>query len=375
MARSTLLTVQQLTGEDFEQLVAEYPDTVVPIEQSPHWIKTEQQSSARKSYGLFACYDDDVGRLVATASLMLFSSRLRQSLVAINGPAWFAERTPQLERRLVDTIKEQAAVDPAIDPLYLRLQVANERIGVSEALEAGWYDREIVVDLTPTEDELFAGFRANARQSVRKANRAGVEIRFIEPAEREAAFARDLFPILQETAERDDFAAFDSAYYERLLREFPELTRLAVAYHDGTAVSWLITTEYRGYAVYYFAGSSLAARGVFAPFLLLWETFKVLKAAGNRSCGMTGIVSKRYPQLANVTTFKRNWSKNEVDLPVTYDVPLRPLRYAAVRMYLKARRDGLPKALSTLRSARAEAKPKLASSGRLVRTRIFRKGH
>lgn len=374
MATSTLLTVQQLTGEEFEHLVAEYPESVVPIEQSPHWIRTEQQSSARKSYGLFAYYDDG-GQLVATASLMLFSSRLRQSLVAINGPAWFAARTPELERRLVETIKEQAAVDPAIDPLYLRLQVVNEQIGVSEALEAGWYDREIVVDLTPTEDELFAGFRANARQSVRKAHRAGVEIRFIEPAEREAAFARDLFPILQETAERDDFAAFDSAYYERLLRELPELTRLAVAYHDGTAVSWLITTEYRGYAVYYFAGSSLAARGMFAPYLLLWETFKVLKAAGNHSCGMTGIVSKRYPQLANVTTFKRNWSKNEVELPVTYDVPLHPVKYAAVRMYLSARREGLPRAAGLVRRARAEAKPKLETSVRYLRTRIFRKGH
>lgn len=374
MATSTLLTVQKLTGAEFEQLVAGYPDVVVPIEQSPHWLKTEAPGPARKPYGLFAYYDDD-GGLVATASLMLFTRRIRQSLVAINGPAWFAAREPELEQRLVETMKNQAAEDPSIDPLYLRLQVANPEIGVSEALEAGWYDREIVVDLAPTEEELFASFRANARQSVRKANRAGVEIRFIEPADREEVFARDLFPILQETAERDDFAAFESAYYERLLRELPKLTRLAVAYHDGSAVSWLITTEYRNYAVYCFAGSSMAARGVFAPYLLLWETFKVLKEAGNHSCGMTGIVSGRYPQLANVTTFKRNWSKNEVDLPVTYDIPLHQTKYAALSMYLRARREGAPKAIRTLKSLRTEALPKLQSAGQSVRTRIFRKGH
>lgn len=345
---SPLLTVQKLSGPEFEELIAGYPQVDVPIEQSPLWAKTEQSGPGRRSYGFFAYYDG--GILVATASLMLFTRRLRQSLVAINGPAWFAARTPDMERRLAETIKDQGRTDPRIDPLYIRLQVSNPEIGVRKALEAGWYEREIVVDLAPSEDELLASFRANARQSIRKATKAEVEVRFIEPASRQEVFSRDLFPILRETAERDDFAAFDSDYYERLLRELPDQTRLAVAYHEGIAVSWLITTEYRSRAVYYFAGSSGAARGVFAPYILLWETFRTLKEAGNRSCGLTGIVSENYPQLANVTTFKRNWSKNEVDLPVTYDIPLKPVKYTVVGMYLKARRVGIPKLAQEVRT-------------------------
>lgn len=347
---SSLLTVRKLNGPEFEELVAGYPEVDVPIEQSSHWLKTEDSGPGRTSYGLFAYYDD--GILVATASLMLLTRRLRQSLVAINGPAWFVSRTAEMEQRLVETIKDQGRVDPQIAPLYVRLQVANPEIGVRKALEPGWYEREIVVDLTPTEDELLKSFRANARQSIRKATKAGVEVRFIERAERREVFARDLFPILAETADRAEFAAFESEYYERLLDHLPDLTRLAVAYHNGTAVSWLITTEYRGRAVYYFAGSSHAARGVFAPYILLWETFRVLKEAGNRSCGLTGIVSESFPQLANVTTFKRNWSKNEVDLPVTYDIPLKPKKYAAVGMYLKARREGPPALVAGVRKLR-----------------------
>ncbi|WP_026820406.1 lipid II:glycine glycyltransferase FemX [Arthrobacter castelli] len=341
LLETSLLTVRKLNGPEFENLVAAYPEVDVPIEQSSHWLKTEESGPARRSYGLFAYYDD--GILVATASLMVFTRRLRQSLVAINGPAWFVLRSPKMERRLVETMKDQARTDPDIDPLYIRLQVANPQIGVHKALEAGWYEREIVVDLTPTEDELLKSFRANARQSIRKATKAGVDVQFIEPEHRQEVFARDLYPILAETADRADFAAFESGYYERLLAQLPDLTRLAVAYHNGTAVSWLITTEYRGRAVYYFAGSSFAARGVYAPYILLWETFRVLKEAGNRSCGLTGIVSESYPQLANVTTFKRNWSKNEVDLPVTYDIPLDIRKYAVVGMYLKARREVIPR--------------------------------
>ena len=364
MAPTTELSVKTLTEREFELLAGRHPDVAVPIEQSPHWFKTERPSPGRRPYGLFAYYDGET--LVATAALILLTSRIRQSLVAINGPAWFVKRTVELERRLVEALGSQAQADADINPIYLRLQVAHPQIGVKKALEAGWYDREIVVDLTPTEDELLSSFRANARQSIRKANRAGVVIEFIEPERREAVFREDLFPILQETAERDDFATFDSAYYEQLVRELPELTRLAVAYHDGVAVSWLITTEYRKHAVYYFAGSSRAARGVFAPYLLLWETFKVLKEAGNSSCGLTGIVSDNYPQLANVTTFKRNWSKNEVELPVTYDIPLHEAKYAALSMYVRVRRElpGIGRRLAE----------KLSGLGSTIRNRLHRSG-
>lgn len=308
----------------------------MPIEQSSHWIKTEPDTPARRHYGLFAYYDGST--LVATARVMIFTRRLRQSLVIVNGPVFFTARTAEAEAALVAALARQAREDPHVSPMYLRLQLEHPSIGASKALEAGWYEREIVVDLRPDEKDLLAGFRPNARQSIRKAIRAGVEVHWVPPEERAAVFRAECFPILRETAQRDEFSPFDSAYYERLLTELPGHTRLAVARFENRAVSWLITTEYRGHAVYYFAGSSADARRCFAPYLLLWEAFRVLKAAGNSACGLTGIVSESYPQLAGVTTFKRNWSKNEVDLPVTYDVPLQRLRYRALALALRLRR-------------------------------------
>jgi hypothetical protein len=328
---------EELDAARFDDLVASHPDTVVPLEQTPQWAGFER-STGRRPAGIFGYFDDD-GALVAIASYLYSTRRLRASMVVVNGPVWFSPRTPAAEGRFLGTVRAQFAADPTVNPIFVRLQVEHPRPPVARALEPGWYDREIVVDLTQDEKTMLASFRPNARQSIRKAARAGVEVRIIDRTERVELFHRELFPIMAETAARDGFSSFDSRYYGTLLTSLAEHTELLVAYLDSVPVCWLITTEYRGYSVYYFAASSAAARKSFAPYLLLWESFRMLKANGNHSCGLTGIVSETYPSLANVTTFKRNFSRNVVVLPTTFDLPVQVLRFHLLSSALKLRRQ------------------------------------
>ncbi len=350
---------EKLGPADFDTLIAQYPQVVVPLEQTPDWASFET-ALGRRPYGIWAYYDGDV--LAAVASFLLIQRRLRTSLVVVNGPVWFTERTPAAERTLMTTVIKQFTKDPAVDPLYIRMQVSTPQPPAEGPLEHGWFEREIVVDLSPEEKDLFRTFKPNARNSIRRAQKAGVEVRSIPRELWKETFRQDLFPIMRETAERDGFESFASDYYETLLAELGDYLRLLVAYLDGKPVSWLITSEYRGSAVYYFAGSTSQARKIFAPYLLLWEAFRELKAAGNSTCALTGIVSENYPQLANVTTFKRNFSKNVVIVPTTYDLPVRPLRYRTLAAALRTRR-ALP---GTLRAARAAvaARTRKAAPGR-----------
>ncbi|WP_105032206.1 lipid II:glycine glycyltransferase FemX [Arthrobacter ruber] len=339
------LTYTTVDPSGFEALAAAHPEVVIPIEQTPAWVDFER-ALGRTPLGIWA-YRDAGGSLVATASYVHVARRSRESVVVVNGPVWFAERTPAAERLLMETVRRQFRDHPSVDPLYVRMQVATPQPPATGPIEHGWYEREIVVDLTPSEADLLKSFRPNARNSIRRAQRNGVEVRHIPREEWRIVFAEQLFPIMQETAERDGFRSFDSAYYETLLTVLGDHLRLLVAYRDGVALSWLMTTEYRGYSVYYFAGSTHEARSTFAPYLLLWEAFRVLKAAGNTACGLTGIVSENYPGLANVTTFKRNFSKNVVVVPTTYDIPLNPARYAVVAALLAARRTAPATARAT----------------------------
>lgn len=343
------LTHSVLDRAGFEAIAAAHPEVVIPIEQTPDWVEFEQ-ALGRAALGIWVYADAD-GSVVATASFVRVTRRLRDSVVVVNGPVWFGERTPAAERALMETVRLQFREDPSVDPLYVRMQVATLQPPATGPIEHGWYEREIVVDLTMSEAALLKSFRPNARNSIRRAQRDGVEVRHIPREEWVSVFTSELFPIMRETAERDGFQSFDSSYYETLLTVLGDRLRMLVAYRDGQPLSWLITTEYRGYAVYYFAGSTREARRVFAPYLLLWEAFRVLRSAGNTACGLTGIVSENYPGLANVTTFKRNFSRNVVVVPTTYDIPLDRARYTAVASLLQARRAGTALAGSARRRA------------------------
>ncbi|MBG0738469.1 peptidoglycan bridge formation glycyltransferase FemA/FemB family protein [Paeniglutamicibacter antarcticus] len=367
---------EELTRDRFAEIAAAYPSVLIPLEQTPQWAGFERDTG-REPFGIFAYFDDAAAagtaaggaaasssaEPVVVASFLHSTRRLRESMVVVNGPVWFGPRTAAAERRLLGTLRSQFGPGSGVNPVFVRLQVEHPHQGVAKALEPGWYDREIVVDLGPDEKTMLAGFRPNARQSIRKATRAGVEIRTIEAADRLAVFRRELFPIMAETAARDGFSSFDSGYYETLLTSLADYTELMVAYLADQPLCWLITTEYRGYAVYYFAASTAAARKAFAPYLLLWESLKMLKARGNTACGLTGIVSDTYPSLANVTTFKRNFSKDVVVLPTTYDVPLKKLHYKALASALKLRREGLPAGRRGLNRIRARATRLLRRSG------------
>ncbi|THJ68690.1 aminoacyltransferase [Arthrobacter echini] len=331
------LTYTLLDDDGFEAIAAAHPEVRIPIEQTPAWVLFEQ-ALGRAALGIWA-YTDSSGVLIATASFVQVRRRLRESVVVVNGPVWFAERTPAAERVLMETVRDQFDDHRSVDPLYVRMQVATPQFPATGPIEHGWYEREIVVDLAMSEAELLKSFRPNARNSIRRAQRNGVEVRHIPRTEWNSVFVAELFPIMRETAERDGFQSFDSSYYETLLNVLGDHLRMLVAYRDGEPLSWLITTEYRGYSVYYFAGSTHQARRLFAPYLLLWEAFRVLREAGNTACGLTGIVSENYPELANVTTFKRNFSRDVVVVPTTYDIPLRRRRYAIVAGVLRARRS------------------------------------
>lgn len=343
----------RLDHSDFEAIAAEHPQVIIPLEQTPDWINFEQ-ALGRRPLGIWA-YRDAQGNVVATASFIHVVRRFRESVVAVNGPVWFADRTPAAERLLMETVRGQFRQTTAIHPLYVRMQVATLQHPATDPIEHGWYEREIVVDLTPAEDEILKTFGSNARNRIGRAKRNGVEVRHIPREHWREVFAKELFPIMQETAERGGFRSFDSAYYETLLTVLGDRLRLLVAYRGGVPLSWLITTEYRKYSVYYFAGSTHEARSTFAPYLLLWEALRTLKASGNTACGLTGIESPNYPSLANVTAFKKNFSKNIVVVPTTYDIPLYPARYAVVASLLRARRAAPELARTALRRVSALA--------------------
>ena len=137
-------------------------------------------------------------------------------------------------------------------------------------------------------------------------------------------FEKECYPILKETGERDGFGIHPLRLYTSMLETLGENARLYVAKVDGKVEAWAITTEYRNQAMYYYGGGSAKARNLDAAYLLHWEIMMQMKQRGNLTDDFMGIDGKHYSGLKNVTQFKIKFSKNIVQVPVTYDIPLQP---------------------------------------------------
>lgn len=363
MSSPLLYSVESLSADDFDALLETLPkDLYIPFEQTGFWTVMHGMENHRTQYGFFVIRDGE--EIIATVALDHFIRPSRESIVTLMGPVFVAERTAETERRVIDSLMDWIRKDPAVNPLYLRLQIEHPTAipGAVPSIERGIFEREVVVPLENTPEDLKKTYSSTTRNLINRARRVGVEVREITE-DRAEYFGRVCFPIMEETAERDGFATQPVAFYQRILESFPDRVRLYVAYApidpdadprtaEKEPVAWMMSNEFHYRGCYYLAGSSKKAHKVGAMPALLNVLMTNLRATGNTAVGLTGIGSERWPELHRLERFKLSFSKNVVEYPSLYDVPFNRPRYTVLRTALIARYEAKP----TLRRAAAKAR-------------------
>jgi hypothetical protein len=340
-----MYTVEKLDSAAFERVLEGLPsDLYIPFEQTGIWEPMMDDDPERTHYGYFVVRDGE--SIVGTISADRFDRRERESIVCLTGPVFVAERTPATERALLKAFVSHVKKDPAVDPMYVRLQIEHpENIpGATPSIERGIFEREVVVPLEGTPEDLKKTFSSTTRNLINRARRSGLEVREVTE-DRAAYFEQWCQPILEETAARDEFPAQPLWFFQRLLTSFPFHVRLYTA-HDTTSetpeqpLGWVISNEYHGRGCYYLAASSHEAQKANAMPAVLNRMMLDLRERGNTAVGLTGISSERWPELKRLERFKLSFSKNIVVLPSLYDIPLHAVRYRQLRTLLLLRAHG-----------------------------------
>jgi lipid II:glycine glycyltransferase (peptidoglycan interpeptide bridge formation enzyme) len=177
-------------------------------------------------------------------------------------------------------------------------------VAVADVLEAlGWTQRPSTGagfgDVQPryvfqvplagrTDDELLAGFNQLWRRNIKKAAKAGVEVRQ-GGAEDLPTFHR----IYVETAERDRFHPRGLAYFQRMwtaLRgEDPDRIRLYLAEHEGTVHAATLWSRVNRHCWYTYGASPTAGRDLRPSNAIQWQMMRDARAAGADTYDMRGI--------------------------------------------------------------------------------------
>ena len=181
-------------------------------------------------------------------------------------------------------------------------------------------------------DELFANFKRNTRNHIRKAEKKGVTIRELKKDELGTFKA-----ITESTSLRRNFADRTIDYYEKMYDLFHDRHEvkflLAEAEIGGckTPLSAAMFMLYGDEIVYLFSGSDQKyMRDYNAQYLIQWYMIKYAAKNGFARYNFYGIQGLPDPNSSDygIYDFKKGFDGRVIELVGTYEMPTSPVYYA-----------------------------------------------
>lgn len=286
-------------------------------------------------------------------------SVLKRRIPGLGKALFYAPRGPVADPgdyetldRLWQAVKELARehgaimlkIDPDIPVQEEKFAAYLRRAGFRPAKTAEGFDGTqpkfvFRLDISPSEEEIFANFHSKTRYNVRLAIKRGVTVRFARDKEDLKVF----YDILKITAERDRFLIRSFSYFASLWDELVEhdLGKVFLAEYEGKAIAGTLALILGDKAWYLYGASANEHRNVMPNYLLQWEMIRWAKARGCTLYdfrGVSGDLSEDNP-LYGLYRFKKGFGGTFTEFVGEYDLPLSPLYYwlwnIAVPLYYK----------------------------------------
>ena len=179
-----------------------------------------------------------------------------------------------------------------------------------------------------TEEEILKNMRQNTRNLIRRARKEGVTI------ERSTDPQRDLSTFIElheETRKRHSFTPYTNAFFEAQVKHFSERNECTLykAIYEGAVIAASIHMHAFGETSYHHGASTHKFSKIPASYLLQWTAIQDAIARGDHRYSFWGIAPEgvRKHPFAGVTTFKRGFGGQLLELAHCMDVPVKPTYY------------------------------------------------
>lgn len=232
--------------------------------------------------------------------------RLAEAIVALRD-ALARERCASL---LCDP---EAPDDPAVRASLARVGVRASTVFVQPR-------RTLLMDLSKSDEELFAAMRKKTRQYIHKAERAAVVTEETRDLDR-------FMKVLGAVGQRDRFAIRSREYFEKVLSAFGDraLLMLARIGSEDDGAMLLVRMADRAWELY---GGWSGAHAEARPFYLLkWRAMLRMRQLGVRRYDMYGLAEGADDPLAGVENFKLGYGGEVVEWIGALETPVRPMLY------------------------------------------------
>lgn len=353
------------SGEEWNRIILGLPD--------PHFLQTWEWAQIKSQFGWTSqplIWIAKSGSVTAACMVLKrqvisrgFAARL-SILYAPKGPLMNWDDATLRMRVLTDIqgfAHSQGAVFLKIDPEVRvgtglpgeqdDLDYPAGQFVLSDLVQLGWMESKdqvqfrntVLIDLTPSSEQLLAQMKQKTRYNIRLAGRKGVSVRMGNLDD-----MRMLYRMYANTSVRDGFVIRDEGYYMAVWRTFmlsrqPTMLPL-VAEVEGKAVAGLMLFLFGARAYYVYGMSTEEHREKMPTYLLQWEAIKIAKSRGCDRYDLWGApeVFNEHDPLWGVFRFKDGLGGKVVRTLGAFDFAPNPLWY---KMYSEV----MPRVLDLMR--------------------------
>lgn len=182
----------------------------------------------------------------------------------------------------------------------------------------------VIVDLSPSLDDILMSLHQKGRHAIRRAERDGVVVKKVEPTDENCQIMYDM---LAETGRGAGFPIRPYQYYRDFYQSYGENGGLFLAYYDDQPVAGGFAMV-QGTKSMYKDGASVRNRPAYgASHLLQWHIIQWTKSKGSTEHDLAGappIASARdqsHPFYA-IGKFKRQFNREITEYVGAYEVPI-----------------------------------------------------
>lgn len=241
---------------------------------------------------------------------------------------WFLPRGPWLPG-IEDVAKRCGALFVRFEPRTEEalLPGARRTIRINTA-------RTLVLDLTPSEEDLYSHMHKKNRYNVRIAQKHNIKTENLSDIDDQSF--EEFYALMRDTSKRNKFRIHPYNYYKEMTKiPFVELWR---ATWEGKTLASGLWAYFGDTITYLHGGSSSEHRQVMAPYGLHWDIIKDAKARGMKGYDFWGLTEGPHDNLQGVTRFKMRFGGEVVEYPGTFDVPTNEAWYAVYKIIRRVRR-------------------------------------
>ena len=253
------------------------------------------------------------------------------------------EEREEVLKKLTDFFKNKNYIFLRIDPA-IKKENAFEMKGFKDAVNFVQVQRSWMLDIQgKTEQELMLDMRKNARYSLKKAMKSGVEIEISKNSEDFEKFL-DMLEVL---SKEKGFASVSREYLKTQFEMMGDIMKFFCAKKDGKVLAGGWFAFYGNESAYLHGASSKEVGDTQAPYLIQWKAIMHAKELGMERHNFWGVVEDKnyhpkYPGFG-YSNFKKGFGGYLEEYIRTKDFPYNMVKYQLIRLndwYRKVRYKG-----------------------------------